>query len=127
MRVAPWIRVAIIIIATFIIGLLSYLYTGSIIPSNPQDSVIFQNALLLIVLGSALLEYHYTKPADSVINSLMGLITLLSVYSVAPKVPWLLVVGYCSFVFMLSTLCVAVSSGPNISGLTKFSRFPVSF
>jgi len=119
MRVAPWVRVAIIIVSTIIIGSLSHFLTGNAIPTKPEEALIFQNALLLIVLGSAILEYHYTKPADSVINSLMGLVTLLSVYSIAPRLPWVIVTLYCFVVFVISTACVAVSSGKDITGWKK--------
>jgi hypothetical protein len=87
-KIDPWVRVAIMLVATGVVTLLSYRLTGSVLPANPREAMIFQNALMLIVLGSALWEYHFTKPADSAVNSLMGLITLLSVYREAPIWPW---------------------------------------
>jgi hypothetical protein len=115
-KVAPWVRVLILLIATIGIVLLSKKFTGSFIPVDQKHALIFQNALLLIVLGTALLEHHYTKPADSVVNSMMGGITLLSVYGIAPTVPWIIVFGYCFFVFVISITCVAVSSGTSVEG-----------
>ena len=103
-------------VATAVVACISWRYTGSPLPKKPREALVFQNALLLIVLGSALLEHHYTRPADSVVNSLMGLVTLMTVYDEAPRVPWLLVSGYCSVVFLLGTLCVAVSSGSGLLG-----------
>jgi hypothetical protein len=103
-------------VATAVVALLSLHYTSSLLPGDPRLALVFQNALLLIVLGSALLEHHYTKPADSVVNSLMGFITLLTVYSEAPRLPWVLVSVYCIVVFLLSTACVAVSSGSGLTG-----------
>lgn len=114
--VAPWVRVAIMLMAAGCVALLSLIFTGNVLPSDPKQALVFQNALLLIVLGSALLEHHYTKPADSVVNSLMGGITLLSVYGTAPLVPWILAEGYCVLVFALSVTCVAASSRPGIGG-----------
>ena len=66
--IAPWVRVAILIISAISIMVLSRIFTGSVIPSNPGDALIFQNGLLLIVIGVALLEKYYTKPADSMGN-----------------------------------------------------------
>ena len=86
--IAPWVRVIILLFSTIVISGLSYLFTGSIIPRDSQDALIFQNALLLIVIGVALLEKYYTKPADSMVNSLMGILTLIGVYDVAPKELW---------------------------------------
>jgi len=114
-KIDPLVRIAIMVIATIVIASLSYTLTGSVFPADPKAALIFQNALLLIVLGSALLEHHYTKPADSLVNSLMGLFTLISVYKEVPVWPWRIIVGYCFIVFLLSTTCVAVSSGKNIS------------
>lgn len=114
--VAPWVRIGIMLLATCVIAILAYYFTGSVLPHDPKEALIFQNALLLVVLGSALLEHHYTKPADSLVNSLMGLITLLSVYSQAPKLPWAFIAVYCAMVLLLSTTCVAVSASASISG-----------
>ena len=61
----PWKRVAILLIALFALAIVARLTTGEFLPSNPKTALIFQNALLLIVLGSALLEHRFTKPADS--------------------------------------------------------------
>lgn len=115
-NISPWVRVLILLVATIAIVLLSKEFTGSFFPMEREYALIFQNALLLIVLGTALLENHYTKPADSVVNSMMGGITLLSVYGIAPKTPWALVFGYCLFVFVISITCVAVSSGSSVGG-----------
>ena len=115
-KIDPWVRIGIMIVALVIIAFLSYRLTGSVLPTDPKEALVFQHALLLIVLGSALLEHHYTKPADSVVNSLMSLMTLLSVYGEAPTWPWRIVAGYCCIVFLLSVTCVAVSSGVGVAG-----------
>jgi len=96
-------------------AILSYRITGSTLPSNPKDAMIFQNGVLLIVLGSALIEYKFTKPADSVVNSLAGMMTLFGVYYLAPSLAWWVVFLYCASVFVIGTLCVAVSSGPDLA------------
>jgi uncharacterized protein len=115
----PWVRVTIMLVATGVVALLSYSLTGSVLPVEPRQALVFQNALLLIVLGSALLEHHFTKPADSAVNALMGLITLFSVHGEAPTGPWTIAAGYCSVVFILSATCVAVSQGAQVSGWRK--------
>ena len=115
-KIDPFVRVGIMLLATGIVALLTYYLTGTLLPTDSKEALVFQNALLLIVLGSALLEHHYTKPADSVVNSLMGLITLATVYGEAPRWPWRMVACYCGIVFLLSVTCVAVSSGPSTGG-----------
>ena len=114
-RVEPWSRVAILLFFLALALLLSRYLTGSFLPSDPKQSLIFQGSLLLIVLGSAVLEHKFTKPADSAVNALMGIVTLIPVYRATPSLVWWLVLSYCAGVFFLAVACVAVSSGPHIS------------
>jgi hypothetical protein len=114
-KVKPWSRVAILLFfLVFALALCRYL-TGSFLPSDPKQSLIFQGSLLLIVLGSAVLEHKFTKPADSAVNALMGMVTLIPVHRATPNLVWWLVLSYCAVVFFLAVVCVAVSSGPHIS------------
>ncbi|MCY3810231.1 MAG: DUF87 domain-containing protein [Gammaproteobacteria bacterium] len=114
--IAPWVRILVLALATSIAAIIARVFTGDYLPDNPREAIVFQHTLLLIVLGSAVLERFYTKPADSVMNSLMGLISLLSVHGTAPEIPWYVVTGYCVIVFVLSIVCVSVSSRDNIAG-----------
>jgi len=108
--IAPWVRVIILLSSAVVISSLSYLFTGSIIPREAQDALIFQNALLLIVIGVALLEKYYTKPADSMVNSLMGILTLMGVYDIAPKIFWWVMFSYLMLVFFLSITTTSIYS-----------------
>ncbi len=114
--VAPWSRVAILLAALATAAVLSKTLTGSIVPTNPGESIIFQSSLLLIVLGSAVLEHKFTRPADSVVNAVTGIVALITVYEVAPRVAWWLVFAYCALVFALALTCTVVSTGPDVSG-----------
>lgn len=105
------VRVFIMLIGLLCALLISWKFTGSPLPQDPKYALIFQNALLLIVLGSAILEHFFTKPADSMINSLMAGITMFGVYHVSPALAWWIVFSYCLFVFLISTVCVATSGG----------------
>jgi hypothetical protein len=114
--VAPWVRVTIMTVSTIALLIIAYMYTGSVFPKDSREALVFQNALLLIVLGSSLLEHHFTKPADSVFNSLTGLITLFSVFGVAPRGPWIIAASYCVIVFIVSMTCVIVSTNKDLVG-----------
>lgn len=118
-QIKPGVRVAILVVALLILGWLSAGITGSIIPDDPKAQFIFQNAILLIVLGSAVIEHKFTKPADAVVNSLMGMVTMVPVYGSVPQISWLLVFLYCALVNVLSVACVAASRGPEDTGLRK--------
>jgi len=113
---APWVRVLVLLLAVVAVATMSYYETGSALPSDPKDSFLFQSALLLIVLGTALVEYKFTKPADAAVNALSGIVTLLGIYYLAPTAAWWVVFAYCTIVFVAAILCVAVSSSTDISG-----------
>ena len=115
----PWTRVLILLIGIVSVASLSRLVTGTFVPSDPKDQLVFQNALLLIILGSAILETKFTKPADSVVNGLMGGLTLIPVYGLPTLTAWLFIFGYCASIFAIATTCVAVSSGQTLSGWKK--------
>ena len=115
----PWIRVSILLTGLAAAVLISRFTTGEFFPSKPKDALIFQNALLLIVLGSALLEYKFTKPADSAVNGLMGMLTLIPVYELPNKWAWWLIFMYCGAVCVAAMTCVAVSSGLTLTGWRK--------
>ena len=114
-KVEPWSRVAILLVFLVLAVVLSHYLTGSFLPTDPKQSLVFQGSLLLIVLGSAVLEHKFTKPADSAVNALMGIVTLIPVYRTTPNLVWWSVLSYCVAVFFLAVVCVAVSSGPHIS------------
>lgn len=107
----PYIRVLIMLLALLAAFLISWKFTGSPLPADEKHALVFQNALLLVVLGSAVLEHFFTKPADSMINSLMAGVTLIGVYSVSPLSVWWLVFLYCSIVFVISCVCVSTAGG----------------
>ena len=99
-EVKPWSRVVILVSALIAVFTLSKILFGSALPSDPSEALIIQNALLLIVLGSALVEHLYTKPVDSVVNSLMAILSLLGIYHAAPRSMWIAVSTYCVFVLV---------------------------
>ena len=114
--VAPWTRVVILLGALGVAAFLSWKLTGSVVPIGREESMIFQSGLLLVVFGSAILEHKFTKPGDSVVNALTGIVTLMTVYTVAPVLAWWIVFSYCTVVFLVSLICVVVSTGPEITG-----------
>lgn len=104
----PWIRLSIVIMSVIALGIIARTHTGNVLPSNPDEAILFQNALLLVVLGSALLEPHFTRPAEGLVNSLTALITLIAVYPTAPRSQWILIAALLVFVLASSIVCVAM-------------------
>lgn len=114
--VQPWTRVAILVLATGACVIVARVVTGSFIPENPRDALIFQNALLLVVLGSAVVEHKFTKPGDSVVNGLMAAVTLLTVYGEARSLAWWAMFTFCAAVFLVAAICSIVSTGAQVTG-----------
>jgi hypothetical protein len=129
--IAPWSRIAILLFSLAIGCGLSYLLTGSLVPIRPQEALIFQSTLLFVVLGSAVLEHKFTRPGDSAVNALMGMVTLVTVYGAAPIRSWWLVFTYCLIVFLLAITCSVVSTEPELRGwrhtIARFTYHPAVF
>lgn len=117
--VHPFARVIILFVALAVAVGLSILLTGAVLPQDVRQASLFQNTLLLVIIGSAILEHHFTKPADSLVNAVVGLVTLLTVYNFAPLTLWWIFFAYVVLVLVLALVCVAVSSGSEIVGLAR--------
>ena len=120
--VAPWTRIAIILGSLVVFCVIAYKLTGTIVPTDPRVALIFQNALLLIILGSTIQEHKFTTPGQATVNALMGAVTLITVYGKAPEIGWWLVFSYCAVVFVIAGLCTSVSSGRMLSGKQEVLR-----
>lgn len=117
--VYPWVRVSIALIGVFVIFVLSNHLTGTFIPKESKDILIFQNALLLIVLGSSIIEFKYTTPSESIVNSLFCLISLFTVYEVAESLSWWIIFSFCAFIFLNASICTLLSSTQRRVGTLK--------
>jgi Helicase HerA, central domain len=109
-QVKPWVRIFILFLAVAVISFLAKKITGSFIPEDPFENMIFQGALFMVVFGSTVQEFFYTSPAESMVNSFMGMITLLPVYRVSNKYLWWIFFGYCTLIFILGVLCTGLSN-----------------
>lgn len=109
----PLVRLSIVAVSVVVLAGIARVSTGSFVPDDPVEAILFQNALLLVVLGSSLLETHFTRPAESLVNSLSALVTMVGVYPSAPRASWVLVSCYLGLVLLASVICVALQSRPS--------------
>ena len=114
-EVKPWVRILILVLAIFTLGAISWFTVGSVIPSDPEQALLFQSSVLLIVLGSLILEKHFTKPEEALVNSLTAIITLLPVAGLAPIAVWVALMVYLAVV-LLSAMSVLTLQGPRARG-----------
>uniref|UniRef100_UPI00286AF695 hypothetical protein n=1 Tax=Salinibacterium sp. TaxID=1915057 RepID=UPI00286AF695 len=97
-------------IAVTVLGAISWRTTGQIIPSKPSDALLLQSSILLVALGSLLLEKYFTAPADALVNSFTALITILPLLSSVPFGAWIAVAGYLAIVMAAAIACLVLQS-----------------
>lgn len=103
----------------------SGLTTGSILHTDNQLANIFQSGLLLVVLGSVLLEDKFTRPVDALVNSLTSIISLIAIYGTSAKLLWVALLIYSVLVFILSLtgLLTIEATNEDWKRVNKFSYF----
>jgi hypothetical protein len=108
--VRPWVRVLILGTAVGALGYISWRATGQLIPSEPSAALLLQSSILLVVLGSVLLEKYFTAPADALVNTFTALITILPLFPTAPIAAWVLVAAYLLIVLAAAVVCMVLQS-----------------
>ncbi|HEY4225869.1 MAG TPA: DUF87 domain-containing protein [Pseudolysinimonas sp.] len=116
-HVLPWVRVLILGLAAIALGLISFLTTGSVIPQDPNLALLFQSSLLLVVLGSLVLERYFTAPGDALVNGVTALITVLPFATSKHFAVWLFLVIYLGLVILASAVSVGLQNQLHLTGL----------
>jgi len=123
----PSIKLRFSIFVFLLLGILilSFILFGTIFPSDSKQALIVQGGLLLIVLGSLILEDKFTKPADAVVNALAVIISLVPLYSTAPYY-WGSLLIYSSFIFLSGMICIFLGFPHELKGAKKFLSLNLS-
>lgn len=119
-HVLPWVRILILVLATICLGVISLATTGNLIPQDPGQALLFQSSLLLVVLGSLVLERYFTAPGDALVNGLTALITVLPFATSKHSGVWALLVVYLLIVIIASAVAVALQGRHRSVG--RFAR-----
>ena len=109
-EVRPRVRVLILGVAVATLGLIALVTTGQVVPSEPSEALLVQSSVLLVVLGSLLLEKYFTAPADALVNTFTALITILPLLPFVPLGAWALVAGYLLVVMGAAITCMSLQS-----------------
>lgn len=104
------VRLYFLIFSISAVILLHRILTGGWLPTGSNITLVFQSLILMIVLGSTVVETKFTKPVDALANSLIVIITLLSVRDPAKFVAWNLNISYAVIVFLLSFVSMLLGS-----------------
>jgi hypothetical protein len=78
------------------------------LPTAPSQALIFQSALLFLVLGSNLVDAKFTKPSDAFVHSVSCIIALVGTYDAVKGPIWWVVAGYCAIVFTSAVLAMTL-------------------
>lgn len=117
--VLPWVRVVILIVACVVLGLVSWIFTGAVMPTDPDDALLLQSSLLLVVLGSLFLERYFTGPGDAFVNALTALITVLPLATSDEHAAWLLLVSYLAFVMLVALVALLLEGKDRPTGVGR--------
>ena len=123
------VRIFFLLLATALAVILHRVLTGSWLPSSSSNTTfVFQSLILMIVLGSTLIEAKFTKPVDALVNSFMVLITLVSVIEPTRFIAWRANLLYAMIVFLLSIISIVLGSEDESQSTTrnKVARFSYS-
>lgn len=122
-------RVFFLLFSVALLVTLHRTLTGSWSPTSSDITFVFQNLILMIVLGSLLIESKFTKPADALVNSIAVTITLLSVRSPSRFIAWDANLAFALIVFLFSIISI-VFGEPDESAKTvknKVAHFSYGF
>lgn len=101
-------RLGILIIGAALLAYLSYRVTGRVVPVSNPEAAIFQSGLLMILMGSLLLEDKFTRPADAVVNAVTGLVCLGALVDSHFGEWWVAVFLYLAVVLAMGVTCIVL-------------------
>lgn len=102
-------RIIFLLISTIALIILHRFLTGSWLPTDSNTTFVFQNLILMVILGSLIIESKFTKPANALVNSLAVSITLLSIKDPVRFIAWKINLFFAIAVFVLSILSIFLS------------------
>ncbi len=99
-------RIVFLMISIVLLVILHRVLANSWFPTDTNTTFIFQNLLLMVILGSFLIESKFTKPVDALVNSIMVMLTLFSVRNPSKFIAWQANLIISISIFLLSILAI---------------------
>lgn len=81
-----------------VLAWLAVRYTGELVPTGTVESVLVVGTLLFVVLGTLVLERHFTGPGDAFVNSLSALVVIFPLRSTQSSAVWWLLFSYLALI-----------------------------
>lgn len=92
--VNPWVRAGILLVSLVALGLISWHFTGDVIPRGDVEGLLVVGTLLFVVLSTLVLERYFTGPGDAFVNALSALVAIFPLRDAEPAVAWWLLFAY---------------------------------
>lgn len=103
-------RVIVSLLYLSILGIILSIITGGLyrflFVTNLDSRIIFFTGAFLLILGNYVVEPYFTKPADSLVNSLTVIMALLGLQDNSLFVGYFPLITFATLVFLLSILAV---------------------
>lgn len=104
------------LVASLGIGaIVAHVVAGSVFPSEPEKSLVFQVFFFMFVFGMFFLEDKFTKPVDAIVNASATLVSVAPVYAASNDSGWIPIMFYASAVFLVGTVNILVSNEDRLS------------
>lgn len=117
-------RVGILILGGLSVAAISWVSTGALLPADEVEALMVQSGLLLVMLGSTIIERHFSTPAEALVNSLTGLISVVAVARFVQDLPFWCLVGYLLVILFASMVTVARQNRSRAESLQpRWARF----
>lgn len=110
-QVTPGVRAGLLVLALVVLVAISWAYTGRPIPEDPAQILLFQSSLLLVVLGTLVLERYFTGPGDALVNALGALLTILAYRNSENAALWGMLVLYLCLVLVAAFVALILQRG----------------
>lgn len=102
-------RIIILLMLLATAFLLHKLLIGTWIPYGANKSYWFTGGLLLLIICMFLLEPFFTSPKDAIVNSIVVIVSLLSIGDQAGFVLWKAALGYSFFIFLNAVVAAYIN------------------
>lgn len=107
----PTVRAIILVTSLVALVGISWRTTGKLLPTEPNDVLLVQSSLLLVVLATLISERYFTGPGDAFLNGLTALLTVLPLWATAPTLAWWMLVSYLLLVIGVALIALALQRG----------------
>lgn len=110
-EVRPWVRFGVLATSLVALLVITLHYTGEVIPTNEVEYALVLGTLLFVVLGTLLLERHFTTPGEAFLNTLGALLVVIPLRDAGSSLAWWAILAFLSFVGLAALVSLTLQTG----------------